>query len=204
VPGIGYTGVYFKNCKITGGDYLSKEEEHILQIIEGCKKDDRKAQEQLYRSYYRAMMTLCLRYTKNESDAMEALNSGFYKVYKNISRYDSRKATLYTWIRTIIIHSCLDKVNSNQSVSGTGEMEQAASIHVPPAAIAALSATEILQLARELPPATQAVFNLYVIEGFTHPEIATLMKISEGTSKWHLSEARKKLQSMIKTAGNHE
>ena len=69
---------------------MSKEEAHILHIIEGCKNDDRKAQEQLYRSYYRAMMMLCLRYTKNESDAMEALNSGFYKVYKNISRYDSR------------------------------------------------------------------------------------------------------------------
>ena len=95
-------------------------------------------------------------------------------------------------------------VKSNQQTAGTGEMEQAANIHVPPAAIAALSAAEILQLARALPPATQAVFNLYVIEGFTHPEIASLMNISEGTSKWHLSEARKKLQNMIKTAGNHE
>ncbi len=183
---------------------MSKDEEHILRIIEGCIKDDRKAQEQLYRSYYRAMMTLCLRYTKNESDAMEALNSGFYKVYKSISRYDSRKASLYTWIRTIIIRSCLDMIKSNQNVTGTAEMEQAASIHVPPAAIAALSAAEILQFARALPPATQAVFNLYVIEGFTHPEIAGLMHISEGTSKWHLSEARKKLQHMIKTAGNHD
>ncbi len=183
---------------------MSKEEEHILRIIEGCIKDDRKAQEQLYRSYYRAMMTLCLRYTKNESDAMEALNSGFYKVYKNISRYDSQKASLYTWIRTIIINSCLDMVKSNQQTAGTGEMEQAANIHVPPDAIAALSAAAILQLARALPPTTQAVFNLYVIEGYTHKEIAGLMMISEGTSKWHLSEARKKLQTMIKTAGNHE
>lgn len=183
---------------------MSKEAEHILRIIEGCIKDDRKAQEQLYRSYYRAMMTLCLRYTQNESDAMEALNSGFYKVYKNISRYDSRKASLYTWIRTIIIHSCLDLVKSNQLTAVTGELEQAANIHVPPDAIATLSAAEILQLARALPPATQVVFNMYVIEGFTHPEIAGLMKISEGTSKWHLSEARKKLQNMIKTAGNHE
>ena len=183
---------------------MSKEEEHILRIIEGCIKDDRKAQEQLYRSYYRAMMTLCLRYTKNESDAMEVLNSGFYKVYKNISRYDSQKASLYTWIRTIIINSGLDMVKSNQQTAGTGELEQAANIHVPPDAIAALSAAAILQLARALPPATQAVFNLYVIEGYTHKEIAGLMMISEGTSKWHLSEARKKLQTMIKTAGSYE
>jgi len=183
---------------------LSKEEEYILRIVEGCIQDDRKAQEQLYRSYYRAMMTLCLRYTKNESDAMEALNSGFYKVYKNISRYDSQKASLYTWIRTIIIHSCLDMIQRNQHASATAEMEQAANIHVPPDAITALSAAEILQLVRELPPATQAVFNLYVIEGYTHPEITGLMKISEGTSKWHLSEARKKLQNKLKTTGRHE
>ena len=142
-------------------------------------------------------MTLCLYYTKNETDAMEALNSGFYKVYKNINRFDASKASLYTWIRTIIIHSCLDIVKSNQSKSGTGELEQAANVHVPPAAISRMSATDILKLVRDLPPATQAVFNLYVIEGYNHSEVAKLMGISEGTSKWHLSEARKKLQAMI-------
>ena len=142
-------------------------------------------------------MNLCLRYTKNEVDAMEALNTGFYKVYKNIHRFDATKASLYTWIRTIIINSCLDLVKRNQQFSVMGELEQAAEINVPPAAIAGMSATEILKLVRELPPATQAVFNLYVMEGFNHNEIATLMKISSGTSKWHLSEARKKLQVMI-------
>lgn len=176
---------------------MIQEEENIQTIIEGCKNDDRKAQEQLYKSYYRAMMTLCLRYTKNESDAMEALNTGFYKVYKNISRFDVSKASLYTWIRTIVIHSCLDLIKGNKSSGVTGELEQAANIHVPPAAISAMSATEILKLVRELPPATQAVFNLYVMEGYNHGEIARQMGISEGTSKWHLSEARKKMQVMI-------
>ncbi len=128
---------------------------------------------------------------------MEALNSGFYKVYKNIHRFDSKKATFYTWIRTIIIHSCLDLIRSHENNSGTGELEQAADIHVPPAAISSMSATEILAWVRELAPSTQAVFNLYVIEGFNHNEIAGLMSISPGTSKWHLSEARKKLQQMI-------
>jgi RNA polymerase sigma factor (sigma-70 family) len=181
---------------------LTNEEQTIEQIIEGCKKQDRKAQEQLYRSYYRVMMNLCLRYTKNEKDAMEALNTGFYKVYRNLDRFDRTKATLYTWIRTIIIHSCLDLTKANKSGSGTGELEQAANIHVPPAAISNMSATEILKLVRELPPATQAVFNLYVMEGYNHNEIAELLGISNGTSKWHLSEARKKLQNMINEPAN--
>lgn len=143
------------------------------------------------------MMNLCLRFTKTETDALEVLNTGFYKVFKNIHRYNADKASLYTWIRTIILNSCLDFINVQQSQSGTGELDQAANVHVPPAVISKMSAAEILALVRQLPPATQAVFNLYVIEGYNHPEIAKMAGISEGTSKWHLAEARKKLQKMI-------
>lgn len=177
---------------------MTAEEKDIQIIIEGCKKEDRRSQEQLYRNYYRAMMNLCLRYTKNERDALEALNTGFYKVYKNIHRFDVAKASLYTWIRTIIINSCLDLIKkTNKTLSGAGELEQAANVHVPPAAISRMSAQDILLLVRQLPPATQAVFNLYVVEGYNHVEIASIAGISEGTSKWHLSEARKKLQALI-------
>lgn len=176
---------------------MLSEDQNIDNIISGCKAGNRKAQEQLYRSYYRVMVNLCLRYTKDETEALEALNTGFYKVYKNIHRYDAAKASLYTWIRTIIINSCLDFIKVKQSQPGIGELDQAASIHVPPDVIAKMSASEILQLVRQLPPATQAVFNLYVMEGYNHAEIATLTATSEGTSKWHLSEARKKLQKMI-------
>jgi RNA polymerase sigma-70 factor (ECF subfamily) len=143
------------------------------------------------------MMGLCLRYTKNDMEALEALNAGFYKVYKHIESYRPEKGTLYTWIRTIIINSCLDLIRIRQQGPGPGELDQAASIHVPPEVISKMSAAEILELTRQLPPATQAVFNLYVIEGYNHKEIAELAGISEGTSKWHLSEARKKLQKMI-------
>jgi RNA polymerase sigma-70 factor (ECF subfamily) len=70
-------------------------------------------------------------------------------------------------------------------------------VHIPPEAISRMKAEELLQLVRELPPATRAVFNLYVIEGYNHREISELLGISEGTSKWHLCEARKSLQLMI-------
>lgn len=176
---------------------MHSEELNIDSIISGCKAGDRKAQEQLYRSYYRAMMNLCLRYTKTETDALEALNTGFYKVFKNIHRYNAAQAALYTWIRTIIIRSCLDLIRLNRHQPETGELDQAIHVHVPPAVFAKMSASEILQLVRQLPPATQVVFNLYIMEGFNHSEIASLLGISEGTSKWHLAEARKKLQIMI-------
>lgn len=176
---------------------MISEEQKIDSIINGCKAGNRKAQEQLYRSFYRAMMSLCLRYTKNENDAMEVLNSGFYKVYKNIQRYDSLQGSLYTWIRAIIVNSCLDFIKKKERDFSTQEINSDTETYVGPEAIEKMNAMELLGLIRQLPPATQAVFNLYVIEGYNHREIARLLGISEGTSKWHLSEARKQMQQLI-------
>ncbi|HEV8505432.1 MAG TPA: sigma-70 family RNA polymerase sigma factor [Chitinophagaceae bacterium] len=176
---------------------MTSGDQNIDNIIDGCKNDDRMAQEQFYRKFYRAMMTLCLRYTKNKGDALEVLNTGFYKVFKNMAKYDPSKSSIYTWIRTIIINSCLDFIKGKESQVESRQADDATSVDLSPDIIAKMSANEILQLVRQLSPATQAVFNLYVIEGYNHNEIAVLMKISPGTSKWHLSEARKKLQRMI-------
>lgn len=181
---------------------MAKEEQDNINIINGCIKNNRKAQQQLYNNYYGVMMNLCLRYAKNEQDALEMLNTGFFKVYKNIEKFDRNKAGLYTWIRTIIINSCLDYLKIKNTFIITGEVEQAASLAVPPAIFSHFSAAEILKLIRQLPAATQTVFNLYIIEGYTHPEISMLLNISEGTSKWHLSDGRKKLQKMIKAQNN--
>jgi RNA polymerase sigma factor (sigma-70 family) len=176
---------------------LVNEEQDIDTVISGCKKGNRKAQEQLYKNYYRVMMTLCLRYTKNEADAVEVLNNGFLKVFRNIQRYEPTQASLYTWIRTVVINSCLDFIRSRQRKEPHKELNEAVEVHIPAEVITKMKAAELLHLVRKLPPATQGVFNLYVIEGYNHKEIGQLLGISEGTSKWHLSEARKSLQQMI-------
>lgn len=177
---------------------MDKEPENINVIIEGCKNNNLQAQEKLYRSFYRVMMSLCLRYTKNEFDALEVLNTGFYKVYKNIGKYDVLKGSLNTWISTIIINSCLDFIKSQKNVFKGEGLQQVAIVQEQPVVFANISATEILRMVQKLPPATQAVFNLYVMEGYNHIEIGKLLDISDGTSKWHLSEARKRMQKMIK------
>lgn len=177
---------------------MYKDPENLNEILAGCRHDDRKAQEKLYRNYYRAMMSLCLRYTKNEEDALEVLNTGFLKIFRNIHRYDAVKAGLFTWMRTIIVNSCLDFIKSKQGQSQTGELNHAIQLEIQPEAISKMKSAELLNIIRELPPATQAVFNLYVTEGYNHKEIGKLMNISEGTSKWHLSEARKILQQKIR------
>jgi RNA polymerase sigma factor (sigma-70 family) len=170
-----------------------------IDIIQDCKKGSRKAQEALYRNYYRTMMTICIRYTKNEQDAVEVLNNGFLKVFRNIDKYKADQGSVYTWIRKIVINSCLDFIRSKQKLTAHDEIMHAEEAHVPAEVISRLKAQELLDLIRKLPPATQAVFNLYVIEGYNHREIGELLNISDGTSKWHLSEAKKSLQKMIET-----
>ncbi len=124
------------------------------------------------------------------------MNTGFYKVFKNIQRYDSSKASLYTWIRTLIINSCLDHLKAKQKIQ-LAELTDTTDVQIDPAIISKIKSEHLLHLIRKLPPAIQTVFNLFTMEGYSHKEIADLLQVSEGTSKWHVSEARKNLQKMI-------
>ncbi len=144
------------------------------------------------------MVGICVRYTKNEQDAVEVLNNGFLKVFTYIDRYEPGKATLYTWIRTIIINSCIDFLKLKERMIVHEEIKNAESeYHIDAEAISKMKVTELLHFVRQLPAATKAVFNLYVMEGYNHKEIALMLGISDGTSKWHLSEARKNLKQMM-------
>jgi len=189
---------------VCGANDLQQETEQIENWIEGCIKNDRRAQEALYKAYYRAMVSLCLRYTASSEDAVEALNIGFFKVFKNIRQYDRKKGSLYTWIRVLVINSCLDLIKQKEKIKSTQELEEGMEVAIPAGVLEKIEADELLSMIRRLPPATGAVFNLFAIEGFSHKEIAGMMHISEGTSKWHLSEARRKLQSMIQPENINE
>lgn len=170
-----------------------------IDLIQGCIDNDRRAQEYLYKKFYVAMMSVCIRYTHNENDAIEVLHNGFLKVYKHIDRFDPNKASLYTWIRSIMVHSAIDFIRQNIKHNRQVAIDYAGEPYIDSEAVEKLNAQEVLHLVRELPPATQTVFNLYIIEGFTHKEIGMMMGISEGTSKWHLSEARRLMKKFLKT-----
>lgn len=170
-----------------------------IELINGCIQNSRQAQEQLYKQFYGPMASICLRYTRNQEDAIEVLHNGFLKVYKNMHTYDANKASLYTWIRKVIVNTSIDFIRQREKFYTTIELEKAEEPAIEADAVQRMSAQELLQLVRQLSPATQGVFNLYVIEGYNHREIANLLGISEGTSKWHLSEARKQLQHLLQT-----
>ena len=169
----------------------------IQILIEGCKKNDRKSQELLYKKFYVAMASLCMRYISDQQNAMQVLNDGFLKVFRNIKSYDATKAGFYTWLRKIIINTAIDflrkfPVAYNNDLSALPE-----DTAIENSIIEKMNADELLSHIKRLPPATLIVFNLYTIDGFNHREIAEILGISEGTSKWHLSEARKQLKRLI-------
>ena len=169
-------------------------------VLEGCLKNDRKAQELFYKQFYGPMVNICIRYTRNEEDALEVLHNGFLKVFKHLGTYDATKASPYTWIKTIMVNSAIDFIRARQKFKNQVELKEnhdAGSIDNE--AIQRMGSAEVLQLVRMLQTATQTVFNLYVIEGFDHREIGDILGISDGTSKWHLSEARRQLKQLLLT-----
>jgi RNA polymerase sigma-70 factor (ECF subfamily) len=177
---------------------LDPSGDDIQILIRGCLKNDRKAQEELYKRYYPAMMALCLRYVRVHSDAVEVLNDAWLKVFKQLTRYDSAKAALYTWMRKIVINTALDSlrkqklIRNREILTMTGEEPG-----IENEAISKLSGDELLGLILQLPVTTRLVFNLYSVDGFSHREIASMLGISEGTSRWHLSDARRQLRLII-------
>lgn len=172
-------------------------EDDIQALIEGCKKNNRQAQELLYKKFYVAMASVCARYISNQQDAMQVLNDGFLKVFKNIKSYDAGIASLYTWIRKIIINTAIDFLRKLPVAYTTDLSDIKEETTIENHVIQKMNADELLNLIKELPKATRLVFNLYTVDGFNHREIAEMLSISEGTSKWHVSEARKQLKQSI-------
>lgn len=167
-------------------------------LVQGCRRNDRRTQEVLYKQYCGALLALCRSYTKHEEDAVEVLQDGFLKIFQQIDRFDSSQSSLYTWMRTIMVRTAIDSLRRKSKRPEAVEWKEAYDPTIDAEAVQRMSAQQILFLLQQLPATTRAVFNLYVTEGYTHREIGELLAISEGTSKWHLSEARKTLVNSLK------
>ncbi len=166
-------------------------------LLQGCLGNKRKAQEALYRQFYGFAMTIALRYSRDEHDAADIMSHAFVKIFKSIHTFDSSKGSLHAWIKRIVVNEGLDHIKFRSRFSQDVELETVAEPPINNNVLEEMGAEEIMNLIKRLPPATHAVFVLYAIEGYNHREIAGKLGISEGTSKWHLSEARKTLQQQI-------
>lgn len=177
-------------------DQLSEE-----ALLAGCTRGDLRCQKQLYKRYYGLAMHLCTRYAATREEAAELLNDGFMKVFTHLHQRTGG-GSFEGWLRRIMVNTAIDHFRRSQQQRATMDLLYAESYAAPDDedALSQISAAEILAMVQRLTPACRLVFNLHVIEGYSHPEIGQLLGISEGASKSNLHKARLKLQRLIRTA----
>jgi len=166
------------------------------ELIEGCLKKNSKSQRKLFELFAGKMMTVCRRYATDPTEAEDMLQEAFIRIFNNIGQYRF-EGSLEGWIRRIVIHTALrvlqkKKLRFSEIQDGLN-IEQSMTVD----GVASLSAEELLKLISGLPDGYRIVFNLYVLEGYDHNEIASMLDINAATSRSQLAKARKVLQTQI-------
>ena len=175
---------------------LSKKQAE--KLVKGCSKNNRTAQEALYKLFHADMLRVCYSYLPDKELAKEAFNTGFLKAFQSIKNFDIEKGELGGWIRKIMIYTAIDLCRKELKFNVKSLDERDSDDYfISPSALEKLYFEDILKNIRTLPFATQTVFNLSVLDGFTHKEISEQLNISEGTSRWHLAEAKRKLRELL-------
>ncbi len=171
--------------------------------IKGCALNNRESQKKLYNSFYGYAMSVCDRYVSKEEDASEILNDGFLKIFKEIHHFKPSYADVLNsfkgWLRKIMVYTAIDHFRKNNKHKNVIELETAM-VYLPKeneTAFDKISYDEIIRFIQELSPAYRTVLNLFIVEGFSHDEIAQQLGISVGTSKSNLAKARKQLQKIL-------
>lgn len=180
---------------------LSAEEltHHVAQ----CAQNDRKSQKTIYNSFYGYAMSICDRYANKPDDALEIMNDGFLKIFKEIHHYQPAYTDVISsfkgWLRKIMVYTAIDHYRKNHKHQLIAQLDsmvyQLEAYHET--AIDKISYDEIIHSIQELSPGYRTVLNLFIIEGLSHDEIAKQLGISSGTSKSNLSKARKQLQKIL-------
>ena len=171
----------------------------LSDLLSGCLRNHRQSQELLYRQFYGYAMNVCLRYAPTREGALEVLNDGFLKVFTRLEQYDTAQP-FKGWLRRILINAALDHYRQEVRHHHFDDVERVGQTIIAESADAnsQLAHEELLGLIQQLSPAYRLVFNLYVMDGFTHDEIAAQLGISVGASKSNLARARENLRTYLK------
>ena len=188
---------------------MERSTDITAEILRACVDDDRKAIKYLYEHCFKKLMPVCYRYHNNEEDARSSLNIGFMKIMKGLETIDEQ-VNFAAWSKRIMINTLIDeyrKKKNYQNHVASKETERELDVEASPSANEAesdLGYQNLLTLISQLPEISGRVFNLYVIDGYNHKEIGNLLGMSEGTSKWHLSTARKLLREKLEKIENQK
>ncbi|HRI62455.1 MAG TPA: sigma-70 family RNA polymerase sigma factor [Saprospiraceae bacterium] len=173
---------------------LNKSE--LEEVIRGCRKGDRYAQNRLYRAFHAWASAICQRYSNDTETARECMQDGFFKVFTKIDKYTG-DLPFEAWLKRVMINTCIDRYRARMKEMLTVELAEAHEQTVLAETLINADAEYLLQLVRQLPPAYQATFNLFAVEGYEYQEIADLLGVSIGAVKSNLSKARLRLKEML-------
>lgn len=180
---------------------VSVKTDELQELIYGCSRNERGAQAKLYHLFYPRMMSMVRRYFPEQMQAEEILNNGFLRAFQKIDSY-SFKGSFEGWLRRIIFHAVADYASSNTKYKENVLLiEKDEFVHKDHAG--RLYYNDLVNLIHELPEATRNVFNMFVLDDLPHKQIAKILGISEGTSKWHVSEARRMLKEKVEKLNLH-
>lgn len=175
----------------------SQSDINPAELLLASVKGDRKSQELLYKKFYSYAMGISMRYAQSRDDAMEICNDGFLKIFLKGEQYDS-KYPFKAWLKRIIVNTAIDHQRKNQKYQNHDDIDTAYNIssnHTN--ALDDIGYDQLIELVNRLQPSFRSVFNLYVIDGYSHEEISKLLGIPVGTSKSKLSRARESLREML-------
>ena len=166
-------------------------------LLEGCKNNDRESQRLLYKHYYGYAMSICARYCRSYEESKEIVNDGFLKIFSKLGQH-ATESSFKGWLRKIMINSAIDHYRKEVKHHHHDSIDPESKLHMDDAnVIDRLSYEELIGLIQTLSPAYRTVFNLYVIDGYTHEDIAKMLGISTGTSKSNLMKARENLKKKM-------
>jgi RNA polymerase sigma factor (sigma-70 family) len=181
---------------------LTKEE--LINCIEGCKHNKRIYQNKIYVAFYDYAMSICFKYGNDKDDAVEIINDGFLKIFKEIYKYKPLSEDIAfgftSWLRRIMINTAIDHYRKNKNnavLKDLNEEQEYLTAKEEQDMLSRLSYNELIKIVHELSPAYRMVFNLYAIEGMTHKEVGKHLNITEGTSKSNFAKARAFLQNKL-------
>jgi RNA polymerase sigma-70 factor (ECF subfamily) len=166
------------------------------ELVEGCQRGDRRAQEILYTRYARRMFAVCLRYARHRLEAQDLLQEGFIRVFGKLDAF-RMEGSLEGWVRRIMVHTCINHYRKKAFQNERFGLEHLPEGMVEATALDGLGQAELMRLVGELPDGYRMVFNLFAIEGYDHAEIADLLGCGESTSRSQLAKARRMLQARI-------
>lgn len=174
------------------------------ELIKRCIRHDRHAQESLFNKYYNDLYLIAMRYLSDHDDAEDVIIKSFTKVFKNLKQFTFKgQGSLGKWVRTILINEAIRSLKSRKLIYSTDDIKHLDLPNSDANALQQMQASDIMRMIEKLPTGYRTVFNLFVVEGYSHKEIAQMLDISENTSKTQLKKARNQLMNNIDEEKNY-